>query len=121
MKKLAVEFINQMVNLLGKEEAQHLMEALQKESPTSIRLNPFKPVEPSTNPIYINKVYEELADNMAPKGMMVIYGIYENPPMKDMWQKLISDPRSGITFDLYDVGIILFDKIITKQDYIVNF
>ena len=57
MKKLADEFINQMVNLLGKEEAQRLMEALQKESPTSIRLNPFKPVEPSTNPIYINKVY----------------------------------------------------------------
>ena len=96
-------------------KVRKLLIRLEKEA------SPFVYLNHSSNSIYINKVYEEFADNMAPKGMMVIYGIYENPPMKDMWQKLMSDPRSGITFDLYDVGIILFDKIITKQDYIVNF
>ena len=28
---------------------------------------------------------------------------------------------AGITFDLYDLGIIFFDKTKIKQDYIVNF
>ena len=56
MKKLPSEFIQQMKNLLGEPEAGHLMEALQQDPPTSIRLNPFKPVAPSDAPLYINKV-----------------------------------------------------------------
>ena len=58
---------------------------------------------------------------MDSKSIMVIYGIYSNKEMEQVWQRLATDSRSGITFDLYDVGIILFDKKITKQDYIVNF
>ena len=57
MKKLASAFIQQMETLLGKTETDALLDALQKEQPVSIRLNPLKPVEPSTTPIYINKVY----------------------------------------------------------------
>lgn len=101
----------------GKEpkKVRKLLIRLEKEASPFIYLN-----HPD-DPIYINKVYEEQADKMAPKGMMVIYGIYKNPQMKDLWKKLMTDSKSGITFDLYDVGIILFDKNITKQDYIVNF
>jgi len=101
----------------GKEsqKVRKLLIRLEKEA------SPFVYLNNPANPIYINKVYEEQADKMSPKGMMVIYGIYENASMKDLWQKLMSDYRAGITFDLYDVGIILFDKKYTKQDYIVNF
>ena len=56
MKKLASAFIVQMENLLGKGETQRLFESLESDSPTSIRLNPIKPIH-SMNPIYINKVY----------------------------------------------------------------
>ena len=42
MKKLAPEFINQQQNLLGEEECQRLLEALEAPQPVSIRLNPFK-------------------------------------------------------------------------------
>lgn len=56
MKNLPSEFIQQMENLLGKPEADHLMEALQQNAPTSIRLNPLKQVTPSDVPLYINKV-----------------------------------------------------------------
>ena len=73
------------------------------------------------NPLYINKVYDEVAASMSPKAIFVINGIYKNNEMKETWQRLIHDERSGITFDLYELGIILFDKKITKQDYIVNF
>jgi len=91
-----------------------LLHRLEKEASPLIYIN-------QTDPIYINKVYNENADLMSPKGMMVIYGIYMNQELKQIWQKLVSDNRSGITFDLYYLGIILFDKKITKQDYIVNF
>ena len=91
-----------------------LLHRLEKETPLLVYVN-------ETDPIYINKVYEEKAETMSPKGIMVIYGINLNKEMKQIWQKLKTDNRSGITFDLYDVGIILFDKKITKQDYIVNF
>lgn len=91
-----------------------LLHRLEKEASPLIYIN-------QTDPLYINKVYNEKADLMGPKGMMVIYGIYMNQELKQIWQKLVSDNRSGITFDLYYLGIILFDKKITKQDYIVNF
>lgn len=101
-------------NFKEPRKVKELLYRLKKEASPFIYLN-------SLSPIYINKVYEEEVDKMGPKGMMVIYGIYQNQEMKQVWQQLKSDSRSGITFDLYDVGIILFDKKITKQDYIVNF
>ena len=101
----------------NKKESRKVIELLyrlQKEA------SPFVYVH-QTDPIYIKKVYDEKVDKMGAKGMMVIYGIYHNQEMKQIWQQLVVDNRSGITFDLYDVGIILFNKKITKQDYIVNF
>lgn len=41
--------------------------------------------------------------------------------MKNLWERLKADDRVGITFDLYDVGILFFDKTKIKQHYIVNF
>jgi len=91
-----------------------LLYRLEKEASPLVYVN-------QADPEYINKVYDEQAEIMGPKGMMVIYGIYQSQELKQIWQKLVTDSRSGITFDLYDLGIILFDKKITKQDYIVNF
>lgn len=34
---------------------------------------------------------------------------------------MMQDEKVGITFDLYDIGILFFDKTKIKQDYIVNF
>ena len=40
---------------------------------------------------------------------------------KDGWKEVIADPRTGITFDLYDVGLVFFDKERVKEHRIVNF
>ena len=40
---------------------------------------------------------------------------------KEQWKHLISDNRTGITFDLYYCGIVKFDKKRVKQNYIINF
>ena len=43
------------------------------------------------------------------------------PKMKVLWKKWQADERVGITFDLYDVGLLFFDKTKIKQQYIINF
>ena len=97
------------------KKVKSLLARLEKETSMLVYVN-----NPD-DPLYINKVYNESAGKMPQDGMFVVYGIYENNGMEQLWQQLLSDSRSGITFDLYEIGIILFDKKITKQDYIVNF
>ncbi|MBP1614910.1 MAG: hypothetical protein H6Q13_2358, partial [Bacteroidetes bacterium] len=41
--------------------------------------------------------------------------------MKTVWRRMQSDERTGISFDLYDFGIIFFDKKKIKQHYLINF
>ena len=53
--------------------------------------------------------------------MLIIYGIGYSKEMKTLWSELIKDEKSGISFDLYDLGILFFNKSRNKQDYIVNF
>ena len=55
------------------------------------------------------------------KSVFVIEGIRYTPQMFALWKRMKQDGRAGITFDLYDLGIIFFDKTKIKQDYIVNF
>lgn len=40
---------------------------------------------------------------------------------RTFWQEIISDDHTGITFDLYYCGIVMFDKKRHKQNYIINF
>ena len=50
--------------------------------------------------------------------VLVVEGIQHD---KRFWQELIADHRTGITFDLYYCGIVLFDKKRHKKNYIINF
>lgn len=52
--------------------------------------------------------------------LLIIEGIGHDAAAKALWQKLLNDNRTGITFDLYYCGIVFFDKRY-KQNYIVNF
>ena len=53
--------------------------------------------------------------------LLVVSGIGHSKPMKTFWKKLQDDERVGITFDLYDVGLVFFDLKMNKQHYIVKF
>ena len=37
------------------------------------------------------------------------------------WEQIVASESTGITFDLYDIGLVFFDKARYKQHYIVNF
>lgn len=72
-------------------------------------------------PDFVREVFEVCVERTTPSSMFVIAGIGYTPQMRALWKQVRQDGRTGITFDLYDLGIIFFDKKKNKQNYIVNF
>lgn len=66
----------------------------------------------TTDPVEIlyNKVNE--------RSVLIIEGIQQE---KARWREIVADERTGVTFDLYYCGIVLFDKTRYKKHYIINF
>jgi len=69
----------------------------------------------------VEDVFRICLARVVQQSVFVIRGIHYSKAMKNLWERLKADDRVGITFDLYDVGILFFDKTKIKQHYIVNF
>lgn len=67
------------------------------------------------------EVYEQLLPLVDKHTCFVIGTPYATPDKKKWWKEVIADPRTGVTFDLYDVGLVFFDKERVKEHRIVNF
>ena len=57
-------------------------------------------------------------NKVSPRSVLVVTGIGK---ARNMWREIVDDERTGITFDLYYCGIVMFDKKRDKRNYIVNF
>ena len=55
------------------------------------------------------------------RSVMLIAGVGYSAEMKRVWHSLIARPAVGVSFRLYDIGILFFDPTKMKRDYIVNF
>ena len=64
--------------------------------------------------------YDRLLDCMSSDGMLVVFGIRRNAKALDFWNLLISDCRTFVSFDLYDLGVIFFDPKMYKRNYCCN-
>ena len=71
-------------------------------------------------PYYI-EVFERVFPYLHHESCVVIGNIYESKEREAWWKELTNDERVRISFDLYDVGLLLFEKKRFKQNYIVNF
>jgi len=60
----------------------------------------------------------DILNKVSPESVLVMMDISK---AKDVWRKIVADNRTGITFDLYYCGIVLFDKKRHKQNYLINF
>lgn len=69
----------------------------------------------------VENLYEYGVNRTTSRSMIVIRGIYHSDAMDAFWKQVVADERVGITFDLYDLGILFFDHSKIKQHYIVNF
>lgn len=72
-------------------------------------------------PEFVEEVFNLCASRSTQRSVFVVEGIRYTPSMMALWKRLVRHERAGITFDLYDLGIVFFDKTKNKQDYIVNF
>lgn len=72
-------------------------------------------------PAFVEKMFRYGLEHVGCRSMIVVGGIYESAAMKALWRQFIADDRVGVTFDLYDVGIMFFDRKKIKQHYTVNF
>lgn len=55
------------------------------------------------------------------KSLFVVYGIHSGKKMLAWWKEMQQREEVGITFDLYEAGLLFFDKSMIKQHYKVNF
>ena len=72
-------------------------------------------------PEFMEEVFRICMERTRNRSVFVIEGIHYTPQMSALWKRMKQYEQIGITFDLYDLGIIFFDKTKIKQDYVVNF
>ena len=57
-------------------------------------------------------------NKVSPQSVLLVTGISK---ARELWRQIVDDERTGITFDLYYCGIVMFDKKRNKKNYIINF
>ena len=70
---------------------------------------------------YYKEAFEAALPYVNGRTCFLIGGIYDSKEKQAWWQEVKANEAVCITFDLYDIGIVLFDKRRIKQHYIVNF
>ncbi len=67
--------------------------------------------------IYLSAPEDDIMSHVGNECMLVLDNLKRN---KAFWNKLLTNPRTRVTFDLYDVGIVIFDKHLQRQDFVIN-
>ena len=66
-------------------------------------------------------VFEMCLPHLTEESLVIVEGIYDTDEKRTWWQQIVADQRTGITFDLYDMGLVFFNLKMNKQHYVVNF
>ncbi len=67
--------------------------------------------------VYIRDSRTPLPSNVGEGSILVVDRLRKN---RRLWRQLLHNEQHKVTFDLYDVGIAVFDRRLQRQDYIVN-
>lgn len=73
------------------------------------------------NPAFASEMFERCVSHACDASVFVVEGIGYTSHMRQLWKHMRQDERVAVTFDLYDLGILFFDKKMNKQDYVVFF
>lgn len=73
------------------------------------------------HPDYVKAMFDQCLSHVHDTSVFVVEGIGYTSSMRELWKYMQQAERVGITFDLYDLGILFFDSKKIKQDYVVNF
>ena len=64
---------------------------------------------------------DKALDHLSSTCVLVIENIKWDKEVKAYWTELVSDTRTGISFDLYYCGVLFLNRNMVKQSYVVNF
>ena len=64
---------------------------------------------------------DKALDHLSSTCVLVIENIKRDKEVKAYWAELVSDTRTGISFDLYYCGVLFLNRNMVKQSYVVNF
>ena len=64
---------------------------------------------------------ENLLSTMTSQSVLLIKEIRFDKVCKGVWDLLVADPRTILTYDLWDCGILFFDNTKIKQNFKVNY
>lgn len=64
---------------------------------------------------------DKALDYLSSTCVLVIENIKRDKEVKAYWAELVSDTRTGISFDLYYCGVLFLNRDMVKQSYVVNF
>ncbi len=53
--------------------------------------------------------------------LLIVENIHKNSKSKNFWNKLINSSSAVLTFDLYNCGLVFFDRKYVKQHYVASF
>ena len=67
------------------------------------------------------QVWASLSGFSTLRSVFLISGIHADVESVGLWHRFQAHPAVGITFDLYDYGIVFWDRNRYKQHYLVNF
>ena len=60
----------------------------------------------------------DIFNKVSETSILILEGIWKD---RSFWETVVADNRTGVTFDLYYCGIVMFDKKRHKKNYIINF
>lgn len=64
---------------------------------------------------------EEALSRAGEGTLILVVGISAGRHARHLWQRLRDDARTGTAYDLYDLGIVCFDRLHPKRVYKVNY
>ncbi|MDE5677735.1 MAG: hypothetical protein K2G02_00195 [Phocaeicola sp.] len=70
---------------------------------------------------FYREVFEQALPYVGSHSCFIIGGIHDSKQKRDWWKQIVASEATVITLDLYDIGLVFFDKARYKQHYIVNF
>lgn len=66
-------------------------------------------------------MFEKCVGHIQPDTVLVVEGLRASRAMQDFWERVKAHPATVLTFDLYHVGLVFFNKKMYRKDYIVYF
>ncbi|MCD7721729.1 MAG: hypothetical protein LUI09_05820 [Prevotellaceae bacterium] len=67
--------------------------------------------------VYLGNSPIQIPERVPNGSMLVIDHLQQR---RELWQELLLNEQASITFDLYDVGIVIFDRKFQQQHYVIN-